>query len=209
MLAPHFPRVLGIDASLPQLQSATGAAGVHYLVALAESSPVRRRTVDLISVAQAFHWLDQPRFFAEVERIAALGVVLAVWGYGRMQTTPDVAALINRFHDGTVGPYWSAARRLVEAGYQGVAIPIEDLEAPPLAIEARLSLEELLGYVRTWSAVGRYQELRGHDPVARLVPELAGVWGDPATRRPVTWPLFVRAGRWRGERLSPPGRMSP
>lgn len=209
MLAPYFGQVLGIDASLPQLGAATRTARVHYLAALAEASPLRSRAVDLISVAQALHWLERPRFFAEVERIAAPGAALAIWGYGRLQATPAIDTLIHRFHDETVGSYWSTARRLVEEGYQGIPLPIEEATAPPFAIESRLTLAELLGYLRTWSAVGKYLAVHGHDPVERLVPELASVWGDPAARRRVRWPLFVRAGRWRGEWLSPPGRMSP
>ena len=209
MLAPHFTRVLGCDASLPQLRSATRVPGVAYLAALAEASPLRTRSVDLISVAQAFHWLDQPRFFAEVERVAAPGAVLAIWGYGRLQAAPAISALINRFHDDTVGPYWSKQRRLVEEGYRGFALPIDEVTAPPLAIESSLTLDELLGYLRTWSAVGKYLGVHGQDPVAQFAPELAAAWGDPALQHPITWPLFVRAGRWRGAGVSPPARTSP
>ncbi len=209
VLAKSFALVLGVDASMPQLRVATRAGGVHYLGALAESNPLRSGAVDLISVAQAIHWLDRPRFFAEVERIAAPGAALAVWGYGRLRAAPAIDTLINRFHDETVGPYWSTERRLVEEGYGGFAIPIDEVVAPALAIETQLSLPELLGYLRTWSAVGKYLAVNGHDPVERLAPELAGVWGDPAARRPIVWPLFVRAGRWRGEELSPPARTSP
>jgi SAM-dependent methyltransferase len=209
MLAGHFALVLALDASRPQLRAATRTTGVYYLAAVAESSPVRSRAVDLISVAQAFHWLDWPRFFEEVERIAAPGAALAIWGYGRLQAEPAIAALINRFHDETVGPYWSAQRRLVEEGYRGFALPMEEVTAPPFAIEAQLGLSELLGYLRTWSAVGKYLQMLGQDPVESLEPQLAAVWGDPAARHPIRWPLFVRAGRWRPDRLSPPGRTSP
>jgi len=209
MLAPHFARVLGIDASKPQLRAAARTASVRYLAALAEATPLRSRTVDLISVAQALHWLDRPRFFAEVERIAAPGAALAVWGYGRLRAAPAFDALLDRFHDETVGPYWPPARKLVDAGYQGLALPIDEVAAPSFAIASRLRLAEVLGYLRTWSAVGKYLAAHGHDPVEALAPELTAVWGDPAERRPVSWPLFVRAGRWRGERLSPPGQRSP
>jgi len=208
MLAQYFPAVLAIDASRSQLLAAERHRGVTYAASLVEAMPVRAASVDLVCVAQAFHWMDHGRFYSEVDRIAAPGAALAIWGYGRLHTAPELDAILNRFHDETVGPYWSPERRHVEEGYRGFAIPIAETPAPPLAIESSLSLDQLLGYLRTWSAVGKYLAAHGHDPVTRLAPELAAAWGDPAGRRLVRWPLFVRAGRWRGA-VSPPGRTSP
>jgi hypothetical protein len=198
MLARHFPLVLGSDASVPQLRAAPRTAGVHYLASLAESSALALGRVDLITVAQALHWLDRPGFYAEVDRISAPGAALAVWGYGRLRVAPEIDAVIDRFHDETVGPYWPAERWLVEAGYRGFDIPIDLVAAPPLAMTASLTLPEVFGYLRTWSAVGKYLAVHGRDPVEQLAPELAACWGAPESRREIGWPLFVRAGRWRG-----------
>ncbi|HEV8149604.1 MAG TPA: methyltransferase domain-containing protein [Gemmatimonadales bacterium] len=198
MLAPHFALVAASDASLPQLRLATRLPGVCYFAALGEANALAAQRVDLVSVAQAFHWLDHERFYAEVDRVAAPGAALALFGYGRLRTTAALEAMINRFHDETVGPYWPAERRLVEQGYRGFTIPIEEVPAPLLAIEGNLSLPELLGYLRTWSAVGRYLAVHGQDPVEALAAELASEWGKPATPRKIVWPLFIRAGRWLG-----------
>jgi hypothetical protein len=56
-------------------------------------------------------------------------------------------------------------------------------------------LAQLLGYIGTWSAVARCREVTGRDPLAELAGRLVQLWGDPATRRRVEWPLSVRAGR--------------
>lgn len=197
MLAAHFDRVVGSDASGAQLRAAARAPRVAYLVSLAESSALRSSRVDLITVAQALHWIDLARFCAEVDRVAAPGAALAIWGYARLRVSPAIDALIRRFHDETVGPYWSAERRLVEEEYRGFAIPIQEVTAPHFAIEAEVTLADLLGYLRTWSAVGKYLSVNRKDPVEDLAPELAANWGAPATARRVVWPLFVRAGRWR------------
>ena len=196
-LAPYFHRVVGSDASRTQLRAAGRTAGVLYFGALAEASSLAAGRVDLITVAQAFHWLDRPRFYAEVDRIAAPGAALAVWGYGRLRIAPALDAALNHFHDVTVGPCWSAGRKMVDEGYRGFEIPIAAASPPDFAIEAELSLPDLLGYLRTWSAVGKYLEVRGEDPVTGLVPQLEEAWG-PAPQRRVVWPLFVRAGRWLG-----------
>jgi SAM-dependent methyltransferase len=198
MLASHFSFVAGSDASASQLRAATRAGSVGYFVALGEATALAARRVDLVTVAQAFHWLDHERFYAEVDRVAAPGAALAIWAYGRLRVTAALEAVINRFHDETVGRYWPTERRFVEEGYRDFAIPIDEVPAPQLAIEATLSLPELLGYLRTWSAVGRYLVVHGHDPVEALAPELGDHWGNPATPRRISWPLFIRAGRWRG-----------
>jgi hypothetical protein len=196
LLTGYFARVVATDASRTQLRAATRAPRVCYAAALAERLPLAAGRVDLITVAQALHWLDLSRFLAEVDRIAAPGAALAIWGYARLRASPAIDALIDRFHDETVGPYWPSERKLVDEGYRSFALPMAEIPAPPLAIEATLTLPELLGYLRTWSAVGKYQGVHGSDPVAALEPELAACWGETAARH-VAWPLFVRAGRWR------------
>jgi SAM-dependent methyltransferase len=196
LLAGYFAQVVGTDASLTQLRATGRESRVTYLAALAEATPLAARRVDLVTVAQALHWLDLPRFFAEIDRVAAPGAALAIWGYTRLRAAPVLDSLIDRFHDETVGPYWSTERKLVEEGYKSFQLPIAEVTPPSLTIEATLTLEELLGYLRTWSAVGKYQSMHGSDPVDALAPELAACWGPTASRR-VVWPLFVRAGRWR------------
>jgi hypothetical protein len=154
--------------------------------------------VDLVTVAQAFHWLDHPRFFAEIGRIIAPGGALAVWCYAMLIAGGDIDPVISNFYRNTVGPYWPEARVHVDRGYRDYRIPIEEIPSPPLAIHGDLTLPELLGYVRTWSAVGRYIDINRCDPVEGLGQELGALWGDPETRRPITWPISMRAGRWRG-----------
>jgi SAM-dependent methyltransferase len=205
MLAAHFDFVAASDASLAQLRAATRlpAGQVGYFAALGEASPLAAHRVDLVTVAQAFHWLELEHFYAEVDRVLAPGGALAVWAYGRLLADAPLEAVIDRFYDETVGPYWPSERSHVEAGYRHFGIPIEEVRPPDLAIEAKLSLPELLGYLRTWSAVGRYVAARGHDPVAALAPELADHWGDPAAARNIRWPLYIRAGRWLGSGKGP------
>lgn len=197
MLATHFDHVVGSDASSAQLRAATRSPHVDYLASLAEASALCAGRVDLITVAQAVHWIDLPRFCAEVGRVAAPGAALAVWAYTRPRASPAIDTVIDRFHDETVGAFWPAERRLVEEGYRSLVIPMHDVDAPSFAIEAELTVPELLGYLRTWSAVGKYLSVHGRDPVVELAPELAACWGAPGTSRRVTWPLFVRAGRCR------------
>jgi len=197
-LASHFACVVASDPSRGQLRAAARVPGIHYVAALGEQSALAAGRVDLVTVAQAYHWLDLPRFFAEVDRIIAPGGILAVWFYGTPRMSPAIDTALAGFYDGTVGPYWPAERVHVDTGYRLLPFPIEEVPAPGFTIEAELTLEQLVGYLRSWSAVGRFVAERGFDPVDAFAAELARLWGPPGSAQRIVWPLTVRAGRWLG-----------
>ena len=62
-------------------------------------------------------------------------------------------------------------------------------------MHADWSLPQLLGYLRSWSATGRFIREQGYDPVVALETELAPLWGNPSTTRRITWPLTLLTGR--------------
>ena len=64
-LATVFDHVIATDASEKQIENAQSHERVEYLVAPAENSGIKSGTVDLIMVAQAVHWFDLNRFYAE------------------------------------------------------------------------------------------------------------------------------------------------
>ena len=195
-LAAHFAEVVATDASASQLAAARPAPGVHYRLAAAEGSGLEADSVNLVTVAQALHWFDQPRFFREVERVLRPGGVLAVWSYGIPELEgegPD--ALLQHFYADIVGPYWPPEKAQVENGYRDLVLPFECLEAPPFAMEATWTLEQLLGYGSSWSASARYRAALGHDPIERLRPPLAAAWGAAETPRRLHWPLTIKASR--------------
>ena len=195
-LADHFDQVIATDASAAQIAAAHPYRRVEYRVAPAEASGLSAGTVDLVTVAQALHWFDLDRFYAEVRRVLKPGGVLAVWSYGVLAVAgAAVDERVQTFYRDIVGPYWPPERQLVESGYRTLPFPFAELEAPAFHMETSWSLSELLGYVRSWSATGRFGVERGYDPVTALADELAPLWGAPLEPRIVTWPLALRVGR--------------
>jgi hypothetical protein len=147
-------------------------------------------------VAQALHWFERPRFFAEVERVLRPGGVLAVWSYGIPHLEGETAdGQLQHFYGDVVGPYWPAEKALVENGYRDLVLPFESLPTPSFAMEAAWSLEQVLGYCASWSASARYREGLGSDPIDHLRPALAAAWGEPETPRRLHWPLTIKASR--------------
>jgi SAM-dependent methyltransferase len=194
-LSRHFSEVIATDASAEQIAHAEPAAGIAFRVAPAEASGLPDRWADIVTVAQALHWFDLDRFYAEARRVAAPGAIIAAWCYNLLSIAPALDAEINRFYGDVVGPYWPAERRLLEEGYATLPFPFERLPAPAFAMEAEWALDDLIGYFATWSATARYRQERGSDPLPELRRTLERYWGDAATPRPVRWPLALHVGR--------------
>lgn len=196
-LAAHFGQVIATDASAAQLGAATPHPRVEYRVEPAEASTLQSGSVDLVTVAQALHWLDADRFYAEVRRVAAPGAVLAVWCYGRPEADDaEISARLRAFHDLELGPWWPAERQAVLDAYRSLPFPFPELRVGAHAITVRWSLDQLVGYLGTWSSVSAFRDARGEDPLPPLEAALSAAWGDdPAERREVRWPLAARVGR--------------
>mgnify|MGYP002336316199 CR=1 FL=1 len=195
-LARRFDRVVATDASARQIGAARPHPKIEYRVAPAEASGLADASVDLLAVAQALHWFDLDRFYAEARRVLKPSGILAAWTYGvLLLDDPEIDRRVQAFYGGTVGPYWPPERHHVETGYRELAFPFPEIAAPPLRMETRWTLPQLLGYFRSWSATARFVADRGDDPVAELAAGLAPSWGDPEQPHAIAWPLSLRIGR--------------
>jgi SAM-dependent methyltransferase len=195
-LARHFDVVFASDASREQVSASTPNDRVRYFVARGEAVPLPARSVSAVTVAQGLHWLELPEFYAEARRVLRPGGILAAWTYGNFEVDGGrVDAALADFYDRVIGRYWAPERRWVESGYRTLRFPFVEVPivSPPMVVF--WTLDQVLGYVGTWSAVARCREVTGHDPVPELGERLRSAWGDPATARRVEWPLAVRAGR--------------
>lgn len=198
-LAAVFDTVIGIDPSGEQLAFAAPHERVVYVKGPAEALPLDDHCADLVCAAQAAHWFDLPRFYFEARRVATPGAVLALVTYGaaRFAETQDAAldVVLQRFHSGGMGRYWPAERQLVEDGYAGMDFPFASLPAPAIDIVRDWTVEALLGYVSTWSAVRRAAEAGQGGLLTAFADELRSAWGDPEQPRRIRWPIAMRLGR--------------
>jgi ubiquinone/menaquinone biosynthesis C-methylase UbiE len=185
-LAGRYALVVATDASLRQLVSGGTHARVHRVAAAAEAAPLRDHCADLVTVSAALHWFDRPRFYAEVRRVARPGAILAAWSYYRTLVEPAVDALIIGYANRVVGSLWPAGMQLNQDAYRDLDFPFDREPWPELEAHARMRLDDLLQFLRTWSASQAWQR-----------DELAHAWGDPGTERLVRWPLHGVIGRVR------------
>jgi SAM-dependent methyltransferase len=193
-LAKHFRHVIGTDPSANQIAEADPRANIEYRVEPAEQSSLADASASLVCVAQALHWFDHPRFYAEVKRVLKPGGVFAAWTYSDCSTGD---AAIDRAKEhlyvDLTGRYWPPERAHVDSGYQTLPFPFVEIAAPPLRMVADWSVDQFLAYLRTWSASQRYLKAKGVDPVSIIESDLRSAWGSAA--RAVEWKFFVRAGK--------------
>lgn len=180
----------GPDASARPGRLASSDPRVSLAVEPGECTALGYGSVQLIAVAQALHWFDRPKFFAECERVLAPGGVLAAWGYPDFIPPEGMVDAVAAFR-ARIEPYWPPERAQIDARYAGYAWPFPALPAPTLWLEAEWSLRHFLRYLSSMSASARCLAATGIDPVAHHAPALAESWGDTADLRAISWPLFL------------------
>lgn len=194
-LAAHFDRVVATEPSEAQLREAKAHPQVAYHRAAETAPMLAPASVALATAAQAAHWFDLDRYYGEVRRVVRPGGVVAIWTYELCRIAPAIDAIVDRFYRYEVGPYWPPERRHCESGYREMPFPFPELPFPAAEMRLGWDLGALLAYVGTWSAVIRYRQARGTDPLPPLADELGRAWGDPTTVRRAVWPISGRMGR--------------
>ena len=96
-------------------------------------------------------------------------------------------------YDGTGQPLAPPERVHIERRYRDFDFPFAELPFPPLVITREWTAADLAGFLASWSAVDRYRQARGEDPIPAVAAELEALWG--AGRRTVSWEMFGRIGR--------------
>lgn len=110
LLAPNFARAIGVDADQEMVDQADRQAAAHHVDNVswrcmrAEDLPADLPSVNVITFAQSFHWMDRPRVAAAARRLLAPGGALV-----------HVSAMTHRgVATGGQNPPWDAITDLIE-----------------------------------------------------------------------------------------------
>jgi hypothetical protein len=195
LIAPHVARVYATDYSQRQISLAKPDPRITYSVCPAEHTDFPDHFFDLITVAQAYHWLDFDAFAREVRRIARVGALIAVWGYGLVESSDRrISDIIEKFYGVTLKGYWDPERRYVEDAYQSAPFPFEELPPARFRTAMNYASEGLIGLLKSWSAVQQFVRVNHFNPVDRIAPEIRRIW-KPGDNPVFSFPLFLRLGR--------------
>jgi len=193
-LSHYFEQVIATDISSKQLNNAATANNIHYAVQPAEHTRIESNSIDLITVAQAIHWFNFEEFYIEAARVATKEAMIAVWCYSLLKINPAIDAIISDYHFITLANYWDAARKHVDEGYQNIPFPFEKIKTPAFAIEKYWTIDELEGYLNTWSALQQFIAVNDYNPVPELINNIRSHWGSNA-RQKIIFPIHLLLGK--------------
>ncbi len=194
-LAVRFAHVHASDPSAEQIAAAEPAPNVRYAVEPAETCSLPHASADLVTIAQAMHWFDVPRFQSEARRVLKPRGVFAVWTYAQSRVSAAVDVPFDRLHDELLNGYWPDGRQHVIDGYAKLPFVFERIEAPAFEMRCDWTLSQYFAYLRSWSACEKYRRATGRDAVALIEDEMRVAWNNPQQVRAVVWPLTLHVGR--------------
>lgn len=190
-LTPFFTKIIATDGSSNQIQNAKSHHAIEYKVMLAESTDFPSESFDLITVGQALHWLDTDAFFNEANRVLKADGILAVWSYNLLEVSAETDQVIRDFYENELASYWPPERKHVEANYSTIHFPFSNQQTHLFKMEKSWSLQQLLGYISSWSAVKMCLAGNGHNAVNAFSDRLAATWGNKEQKQTISWPLTV------------------
>ena len=196
LLINLFKKVYATDLSQQQIDSATRHPSVVYSVSPAESTSFADNTFDLITIAQAYHWVNHEAFAKEAKRIGKNDAIVAVFGYNLFRSpNREVTRLIHDFYFNVTDRYWEPERKYVEQLYQNAPFYFDELEVKEsFKMQTRWTIQQVEGYINTWSAIKKFVKQNAFNPVDELIQELKKVWGNEEALE-FDFPLGLRVGK--------------
>jgi ubiquinone/menaquinone biosynthesis C-methylase UbiE len=195
VLAEYFEKVEASDISEAQISNAIKKENIEYHICSAESTPFSNDSFDLVTVAQAYHWLNWKEFHNEATRVGKPNSIVAIWTYSTLFSGDEkVNALIHHFYRDITGPYWDKERKYVDEEYATVDFDFEELPSQKFQTVVKWHREQLEGFFQSWSAVRNYIKANNQNPVDLIKKDLVAVWSREEQKE-FYFPVFLRLGR--------------
>lgn len=193
MLSDSFENVFASDISQKQIDHAIQKPNISYHIETAENSSLKDSSVDLIVIAQAIHWFHFDEFYKEVKRVLKPDGIIAVLGYGLFSSIPQVDDIIQKFYVDVVGSYWDPERRYLDERYESIPFPFNELEIGRHDTKLMWGVDDILGYINTWSAIQHYVKKNGHNPSPMIEADLIKAFNG-ASQIEISIEIFNRVG---------------
>ena len=193
-LSKYFHKVYATDISEKQIKNAIRRDNIFYKVESAEKTSFPEDTFDLITIAQAIHWFNFNDFYIEVKRTIKPDGIIAVIGYGLIETDEDTNEIISHFYKTILGASWDKERKYIDENYQTIPFPFNEIESPILNNTFEWTFEQLIGYFETWSAVQHYIKIKKENPIDLIKKDLKETW-KTGLLKSVRFPILLRIGK--------------
>ncbi|KAF3442504.1 hypothetical protein FNV43_RR16420 [Rhamnella rubrinervis] len=208
-LAGIYKNVIATDTSLKQLEFAPKLPNIRYeqtppVLSMAELEQLAPQgSLDLVTIAQALHWVDTRSFYEQVKWVLKKPHgIIAAWCYTNARVNDSVDSVFDRFYTVDSYPYWEPARRLVEKEYRSIDFPFEAVDGADdtgpfeFVTEKMMDLEDWFAYIRSWSAYQTAKEKGVELLNSHVVGEFEVAWNQSGDgHKAVKFPMFLRIGK--------------
>ena len=166
-LTDRFQRTIGVDISQSQLECAREEAknmsncnrDVEFFASSASNMPFQDESVDVVTCATAWHWLDQNTVFPEVDRVLKRPGVLAVYSYcSPVIRHKECNKAFQDFMDKCMWadcPYGNG-RYVCDSHYKDVTLPYPIAERYEMEGEVLVSLDDIRGLALSLDSYATY-----------------------------------------------------
>lgn len=202
MLSTRFLKVIGSDISKDQIDHAIQGGNIDYKVENIYDASVPNGQIDLITVAQSFHWLDKIKFYNKSNEALKSGGILAIWCYTH-GLDRKIADIIKKYlsvtsyflNEEEIPDNFFKKIEYVERGYYPLEIPFKKLENKIFDMKHNLTLEQFIGYLESISIASIYIKKYGHSPIKYIKNDLLSIWKNDKNNIPVTWQIQLHLFR--------------
>ncbi len=191
-LLQWFERVIAVEADPRMAEELRRAEpGIEVRNTTAEECGQPPESLDLVTSATAFYWMDGARVLANAARWLRPGGVLAVYRYHIQQGPPEVRAIFDRELTGNWMPFRHP--RLLDHGYTRrtlAASAFSNFETHTFGHVIPMTVADILGFIRSTSYGGAYMRTLAHPEayLRGLEAEFTGAFSG-AQSLPITFPV--------------------
>lgn len=177
-LSNYFEKVIGTDISQEQIDNAQKNDNIIYKVESSSLSSLGNSSIDLITVAQAIHWFEFDTFYSEVKRVSKPNAIIAIIGYELLSISKEIDECVFDFYSNKLNDYWDDRRRYIDEQYSTIPFPFEEVKIPQYNCKLHWNRDQLMGYLSTWSAVKKYKQKNGINPMGELKEQIYRLWNE-------------------------------
>lgn len=184
-IAKFAKHVTGLDPSAPMIKEAPTLPNVDWKVASDAdiTEVVPSHTVDLITVAEAFHWTELPELWSRIHSILKPGGVLAIFSYYLFNFVdyPESGRIIADFSLGQdkCGPYWDKNQSRLNNLYEEIEVPpqlfgdvVREINPnhklvpnhPFELVQRNVPVRQTINLLNTWSAYHNWKRMNPDKP---------------------------------------------
>ena len=206
LLCDYFEEVTGFDISEAQIAQAklklteeqlkSTKHCVQFEIGDAHNLPLESSSVDLLTCAQAWHWLDAELFYAEAKRVLKPKGCLAVYGHGATITdNKRMKNAFDTFNETLIQSDCITQRNMhILNMYEAVKLPFPRTQRLEFPLPQKSTMLQLFGFMSSVSAYRSYCE---KFPENTLLKNIQGCYEKEKSKCPVedfTYPGFLILG---------------